>query len=157
MRPIAHAVLLVPVLFSTVLCTQVCAQETEPRAVAIVVGATSRVPPLEVETLRDLFLRRRTLLDDGARAVPINLPVGESVRERFSTLVLGRRPAELSAYWDRLYYEGIRPPIVLPSAEAVRRYLQVEEHAIGYLDPRDVDQSVRVIAVFPAPRPAPSR
>ena len=72
----------------------------------VVVGASSRIRSLDADTVRDLFLRRRTLLSDGARAVPINLPVGSGVRERFSVLVLGRKPADLSAYWDRLYFDA---------------------------------------------------
>jgi len=155
MRPLALGLLFVV----TALAAAARAQERDA-SVAVVVSASSKVGALEMETLRDLFLRRRTLLPDGARAVPINLPVGHHARERFSLLVLGRRPAELSAYWDRLYYEGVRPPIVLPSAEAVRRYLQVDALAIGYLSADEVDASMRVIVVFPtgAARPeAPSR
>jgi len=53
----------------------------------------------------------RTRFPDGARAVPINLPVGDEVRERFSTLALGRKPAELSACWgDSVSTEFARPP-----------------------------------------------
>ena len=125
------------------------AQEREAISVAVVVGVSSRIPALDADTVRDLFLRRRTLLPDGARAVPINLPVGNDARERFSALVLGRKPADLTAYWDRLYFDGVRPPIVLPSAEAVRRYVQVDERAIGYLAVDEVDETVRVIVVFP--------
>jgi hypothetical protein len=157
MRRIAHDCLLMSALLVAGACAQVYAEEGKAGSVAVVVGANSRIPPMDVETLRDLFLRRRTLLADGARAVPINLPVGDPVRERFSTLVLERKPAELSVYWERLYYEGIRPPIVLSSPEAVRRYLQVEPRAIGYLDPHDVDASVRVLVVFPTPVPSTRR
>jgi hypothetical protein len=118
-------------------------------SVAVVVGAGSAIRELDTEAIRDLFLRRRTLIVDGARIVPVNLPVGDAARDRFSVAVLGRRPAELQVYWDRLYFDGIRPPIVLPSAEALRRYLQVDVHAIGYLVPEEIGEGLRVIAVFP--------
>ena len=150
MRRIARALVVVCLAFAAPLR----AQDRAAAVVAVVVGANSTIVSLDADSLRDLFLRRRTLAVAGAQAVPVNLPVGDAVRERFSTLVLGRRPAELSGYWDRLYYEGVRPPIVLPSAEAVRRYLQVNALAIGYLDPQQVEAGVRVIALFP---PEPSR
>ena len=132
------------------------AEERPTAPVAVVVGVSSHVTSIDADTLRDLFLRRRLLLEDGAKAVPINLPVGDALRERFSILVLGRKPAELSAYWDRLYFDGVRPPIVLPSAEAVRRYLQIDPHAIGYLAPEAVDATLRVLVVFPAGGQAPT-
>ncbi|MBI5506224.1 MAG: hypothetical protein HY899_15620 [Deltaproteobacteria bacterium] len=125
------------------------AGEVEPPSVAVVVNHDSTLRSLDAEVLRDLYLRRRVLIADGSRVVPVNLPADDPLRLRFSQLVLGRRPAELSGYWDRLYYEGVRPPIVLPSAEAIRRYLHADLRAIGYLAEEEVDSSLRVIAVFP--------
>jgi len=118
-------------------------------SIAIVVNLRSELTDLDVEALRDLYLRRRALLANGKSVVPVNLPADDPSRLRFSQLVLGRLPAELSGYWDRLYYEGVRPPIVLPSAEAVRRYLHADPTAVGYLFEDEVNESLRVIAVFP--------
>lgn len=138
-------------LIASVPATAGAADAAAPE-VAVVVAAASEIHRIETAELRDLFLRRRTLLEDGRRAVPINLPVGMAARDTFSAEVLGRSPGELASYWDRLYYEGLRPPIVLPSADAVRAYLQADERAVGYLLRADVDESVRVLLTLPAAR-----
>src|SRR5262249_15501255 len=55
---------------------------------------------------------------------------------------------DLIAYWNDRYFEGVTPPIVLPSAAAVVAYLNVEPGAIGYLAIADVDTSCRVLLVI---------
>jgi len=132
-------------------------QGPDPVALVVVVAVSSGIKALDVDTLREIYLHRRTLLADGSRAVPINLPVGNPARDGFSMQVLGRPPAALAAYWDRLYYEGRRPPIVVSSPDAVRRYLQADGRALGYLPETDVDDTVRVLLVLPSPKRDSSR
>ena len=80
-----------------------------------------------------------------------NLPATSPVRETFSKRVLGRAPQDLASYWDRRYFDGIRPPLVLQTAEAVCAYVGVEPNAIGYLPLGDVDpEACRVVLVLRA-------
>ncbi len=113
--------------------------------IAVVVGRDSVVAAVTQDTLRDVYLRRQRLWPDGLRAVPINLPAGNPVRERFSHIVLGRSPQELVSYWNARYFEGIMPPAVLSSAAAIRAYLNAEPGAIAYLAAEDVDDSCRTL------------
>jgi hypothetical protein len=126
------------------------ADPSDPGAIAVVVGVKSAVESVTLDTLRELYLRRRRVWPDGRRADPVNLPAGSPVREAFSRLVLGRAPRDLGSYWDRRYFEGIRPPLVLQTAEAVCAYVGVEPHAIGYLPLAGVDRAVcRIVLVLP--------
>jgi hypothetical protein len=125
------------------------AEEAAP-AMAVVVGRDSFVRAISRDELRELYLRRQRLWPNGTLAVPINLPAGHVLRERFSELVLGRSTRDLVAYWSARYFEGIRPPIVLPSAAAVRGYVAAEPAAIGYLPAADVDDGCRVLLTLPA-------
>ncbi len=113
--------------------------------VAVVVGRNSVVTSVSEDTLRDVYLRRQRLWPDGTRTVPVNWPAGNPVRERFSRSVLGRSTQELVPYWNARYFEGITPPIVLPSAEAIRAYLNAEPGSIAYLPASDVDQTCRTL------------
>jgi hypothetical protein len=127
------------------------AEPADPGAIAVVVGAKSAVESVTLDTLRELYLRRRRVWPDGRRADPVNLPADSPVRERFSKRVLGRGPQDLGSYWDRRWFEGIRPPLVLQTAEAVCAYVGVEPHAIGYLPLAGVDPALcRVVLVLPA-------
>ena len=109
--------------------------------IAVVVGATSRVEGVTLDTLRELYLRRRRVWPDGSRAIPVNLPADAPLRQTFSERVLGRLPRDLEGYWNRRYFEGIQPPLVLRTAEAVCAYVAVEPSAIGYVPLQEVDRS----------------
>jgi len=113
--------------------------------IAVVVGRHSIVDTVSQDTLRDVYLRRQLLWPAGVRAVPVNLPAGNPVRERFSRLVLGRSTRELVSYWNARYFEGIMPPAVLPSAAAIRAYLNAEPGSIAYLAAEDVDDTCRTL------------
>lgn len=127
------------------------AEPDDPPAIAVVVGTRSKLDSITPDTLRELYLRRRRVWADGSRADPVNLPADSPVRERFSKQVLGRAPQDLASYWDRRYFDGIRPPLVLRTGEAVCAYVGVEANAIGYLPLADVDPAAcRVVLVLPA-------
>lgn len=125
------------------------AAEPEAPAIAIVVGVGSPIRQVNVDTLRELYLRRQRLWSDGERAMPVNLPADDPVRIAFSKRVLGRLPGDLEAYWLRLYREGVQPPLVLKTSQAVCAYVAAENAAIGYVRPDEVDgKSCRVLLVL---------
>ena len=125
------------------------AAEPEVPAIAIVVGVGSPIRQVNVDTLRELYLRRQRLWSDGERAMPVNLPADDPVRIAFSKRVLGRLPGDLEAYWLRLYREGVQPPLVLKTSQAVCAYVAAENAAIGYVRPDEVDgKSCRVLLVL---------
>ena len=117
----------------------------EPPVIAVVVGKASVVTSISRDDLRELYLRRQRLWPNGTRAVPINLPPDHPARQRFSRLVLGRSPSDLVSYWNARYFEGIVPPMVVPSPAAVRAYLAAEADAIAYLPLSEVDDTCRVV------------
>ena len=119
-------------------------------SIAVVIGTKSDIGDVTLDTLRELYLRRRRVWPDGSRVIPVNLPVDSDVRQRFSKRVLGRLPQDLSSYWDRLYFDGIQPPVVLRTPEAVCAYVATEPKAIGYLPTKDVDtRTCRVLLTLP--------
>lgn len=118
-------------------------------AIVVVVGKDSPIRDVTRDTLRELYLRRQRLWPDGSRAIPVNLPADSPCRREFSGRVLGRLPNELVEYWNRLYFDGIRPPLVLRSAQAICAYLGTEPAALAYLPADAVDtEDCRVILVL---------
>lgn len=120
-----------------------------PGSIAVVVGKDSAVKAVTVDELRELYLRRQRLWPNGTRALPINLPADNPVRDRFSRLVLGRAPQDLVSYWNARYFEGITPPTVLTSPAAVSAYVARDPTAIGYLPLADVSDRCRVLLTLP--------
>ena len=126
------------------------AERAHADSIAVVIGARSEIAEVTLDTLRELYLRRRRVWPDGSRVIPVNLPADSDARQRFSKRVLGRLPQDLSAYWDRLYFDGIQPPVVLRTSEAVCAYLATEPKAIAYVPSHDVDtRACRVLFVLP--------
>jgi hypothetical protein len=128
--------------------TGLAAAAEQTTKIAVIVSKSSRVEHVSKDDLRELYLRRRRLWDDGERALPVNLPAGNPVRERFSRLVLGRSSEDLVAYWNGRYFEGITPPAVLPTPTAVRAYIADEPNAIGYVPADEAGTECRVVMVL---------
>ena len=119
--------------------------------IAVVVGHGSDVRDVTLDTLRELYLRRRRVWPSGNRVIPVNLPADTEVRATFSKRVLGRSPDDLAGYWNRRYFEGVQPPLVLQTPQAVCAYVAVERDAIGYVPLDEVDRAAcRVVLVIPA-------
>jgi ABC-type phosphate transport system substrate-binding protein len=111
----------------------------------VVIVHPSRTDTLGLSDLAGIYLRKRRLWYDGAPIVPLNREAGSAARETFSVRVLGSDSTHLASYWNDAYFNGIFPPAVLSSSAAVKRYVASEPQAIGYIDPADVDDSVRVV------------
>jgi hypothetical protein len=114
--------------------------------IVVVVGTSSPIRDVTVDGLREVYLRRRRIWPDGTPSLPVNLPADHPVRRAFSRRVLGRLPEDLASHWGRLAFDGVRPPPVLQTAQAVCAYVAVEPTAIGYVPLIAVDAaSCRVL------------
>jgi len=129
------------------------AADHEPPAgtIAVIVGSGSLVKNVTKVSLREIYLRRQRLWPDGTGVIPVNLPPTDPVRDEFSKLVLGRATHDMVAYWNGRYFEGITPPQVLPSAAAIRRFLEVEPGAIAYVPIAEVGDGCRTLLVLDLP------
>lgn len=125
------------------------AQEPGAGEIAVVVGSESVVRAVSRDELREIYLRRQRLWPNGTLVVPVNLPAGHRLRDVFSRAILGRGVRDLVTYWNARYFEGIRPPIVLPSGAAVCAYVAAEPTAIGYLPADEADATCRVVLRLP--------
>lgn len=129
------------------------ARAREP-ALAVIVHPSREDTPTRSDLAR-IFLQRRRFWRDGAPIVPLNREPGSAARETFSMRILGADSAHFSAYWNAQYFHGVFPPAVLSSSSAVKRYVASDPQAIGYVDPADVDPSVRVVLTLESGGEAP--
>jgi hypothetical protein len=120
--------------------------------IAVVVGVSSDVRRVDVDVLREIYLRRQRVWPSGRRVMPVNLPPDHPLRDAFSRRVLGQETRDLVGYWNRRYLDGVQPPLVLKSARAVCAYVAVEPDAIGYVPAGEVDPAAcRVLLALPGP------
>ncbi len=126
---------------------------------AVIVHA-DRVVDMDLEAIAQIYLKRRRFWTGGDPIVPINREAGSAARQLFSRRVLRLDTTQLGIYWNREYFRGVLPPATLASDEAIRRFVADDRRAIGYVDARVLDDSVRVVLSFeaiPLPEPIPSK
>lgn len=112
--------------------------------VAVVVAANAPGANLATLDLALIFRRKKQYIG-ATRAQPVNLPAQHPLRRWFSQQLLHKTPEELEDYWRDMYYNGISPPFVLASEEAVLRFVASTPGAVGYVSPCAVDRRVTVV------------
>jgi ABC-type phosphate transport system substrate-binding protein len=120
--------------------------------IAIIVNA-SRAAELDVDEIAQIYLKKRRFWRDGTPILPVNRNSDAETREHFDHMVFGGSERRLTEYWNRAYFSGVLPPATLASDEAVRRFIESEPRAIGYVRAITVDDSVRVVLILDAEAP----
>jgi len=113
--------------------------------VLAVIASPSRSDKLDRTDVARIYLRTRRFWSDGSPIVPLNLEAESPTRVAFTSRVFSLDPEHLAAHWNAQYFNGIFPPTVLTTAAAVKRYVAADPRAIGYIDLRDIDDTVRVV------------
>jgi len=118
-----------------------------PRAeVVVVVASNSPVETLSADEIATIFLGKTASYPNGLPAVPVDQPEGARVREEFYSRITGKTAAQLKAYWSRIIFSGRgEPPRQAGDSAGVKKVLQSNPNAIGYIDPSSIDAAVKVI------------
>ena len=115
--------------------------------VVAVVSAKSPVISLNADQVADIFLGKTSRFPDGSQAVPIDLGEDSPARDRFYAQYTGKSPAQVKAHWSKIIFTGRgQPPRQANSSLEAKKLIADNPNAIGYIDPSQVDNSVRVLA-----------
>lgn len=125
------------------------ANATEP--LTIVTIADSPIVTLSLENLKLIYLRKTLLDQTGKRWIPLNLPPSSELRRAFSMALFGLLPEDQEDYWNDQYFQGISPPEVMASEEAVLRFIAITPGAIGYVHKQKADNRVKILKVITPP------
>ena len=118
----------------------------------VVTGSAPIDLALDRSLLRDIFLKRVVIDRAGTALVPLNMPPEHPLRAAFSKALLGKAPDALQRFWNERYFQGVSPPYVVRSQEAMLRFVAETPGALGYVASCRADTRVRVIAELPVPR-----
>jgi len=111
----------------------------------IVVAKDSSIMQINIRQLEHIYRRKTRINKQGERWVPINLGVKNALRQAFSEKLFKQRPEEMEGFWNIQYFNGIMPPYVVSSNEAVLRFVSSTPNAIGYIHNCYLDNRVRVL------------
>ena len=95
--------------------------------------------------IANIFLREQLINQQGKRWIPVNLGSHHPLRKIFSERLLDQYPEELENYWNIKYFQGISPPYVVNSQEAMLRFVTTTPNAIGYISSCFKNNHVKVI------------
>jgi len=114
--------------------------------VVAVVSARSPIAALSRSQVADIFLGKASHFPDGALAAPIDQAEGSSMRDEFYERIVGKSAAQIKAYWSKIIFTGRgQPPPTVANDDEMKRRIRENPAAIGYIDRRFVDDSVRIV------------
>lgn len=108
--------------------------------VVLIVSAHSGLAP-SVEQVCQAFLGKIKT------PTPINLSEKNPTRDEFYSKACKKEPAQVRAMWGKLIFTGTgTPPKEVDSGSEMRKSVAADPNSVGYLDKKDVDGSVKIVA-----------
>lgn len=123
--------------------------DTPPAGFKVI--ANLRVPGAHIprDTLARVFLGQVSRWGDGSLIEPIDLSSTSTVRQAFSTAVLGMPVEAVRNHWLRLMLSGgRRPPMTRESDAEVIAFVAANPGAVGYVSEKaEIPRTVHVVEV----------
>jgi hypothetical protein len=133
---------LIPMLMLLVLLS---VSSAKADVLLVITHRDSSAEQLSIKELKNIFRRKNLVNSQGLRWVPLNLTASDPLRRAFSQKVFEMQPEEMEGYWNEQYFQGVMPPYVVNSEEAVLRFIASMPGAIGYILPCHLDKRVQVL------------
>lgn len=112
---------------------------------SIVVIGHGTLPKADLSTLQRLYTGRVTAINQQT-AIPINLPVGDPLRQQFLNVIMRQSEEQYTGYWlVRRYVGKGAPPSELATFEEVVKYVISTPGAVGYVPASKVPPGGNVI------------
>ncbi len=113
---------------------------------AVIIHRESPVRDLSIATLRRLYLGQTTTFSNGERVILLECT---PLQQGFYQKALGMSPELVHRHWIGLVFQGedATPPQPMRDAEATKRFVTEHPGAIGFVELRAVDATVRVVTI----------
>ena len=105
--------------------------------IAVIANKNFPVSNLNESEIRKVFLKKKMFIKD-KKVIPVNLKNNSQIRQLFQKYILKMDNEEYNLYWNEKYFNGIKPPIVMSSQEAVIKFVKNIDNAIGYVELKKV-------------------
>jgi ABC-type phosphate transport system substrate-binding protein len=128
------------------LATGLFLAHTTMAQIAIVAGVKSTTTALTREQVSALFLGKSTQLPGAGIPVLIDQLESVDARQIFYAKVTEKTPAQVKAVWSRLVFSGKgSPPKEVANSAEVKKLVNANPDAIGYIEKSAVDATVKVL------------
>lgn len=113
--------------------------------IAVIVANDTPDFVIDTAMLRNIYLKKILIDENGQPYIPINLPPDDPLRRSLTETLFKKSTQQLQDYWNQRYFHGITPPYVLHSQEAVVQFVAKTPGAIGYIAACRLDNRVKPV------------
>ena len=119
-------------------------------ALAIIVNPANNMAGITAEQAADIYLGKVGIFPNGQRVTPIDQDANSPARRKFYSVVVKKEGSALKVYWSKLLFTGKgQPPREIGGDADVKSWVATNPDAIGYVDGKFVDKSVKVLLIIP--------
>jgi ABC-type phosphate transport system substrate-binding protein len=119
-------------------------------ALAIIVHPNNNLSGISADEAADIYLAKAGVFANGKRAIPVDQISTSPARKKFYSAVIKKDDSTLKVYWSKLLFTGkANPPREIGDDAAVKSWVATNPDAIGYVDGKFVDSSVKVLLIIP--------
>ncbi len=116
--------------------------------IAVIVNSANSATINESDISR-IFLGKIKKFSTGDKVTIVNLKFKQATRNEFEEKALKKSASQVKAYWAKLMFSGKgKPPKEFASDKEILSFVMANPGAIGYIDEKSVDSSVKVIKTF---------
>lgn len=120
----------------------------EDKGYRVIVNASNPVTSMRRGDLSEIFLKKAAKFPDGHGALPIDLMVNSSARERFSLDIHKKSSEAVDSYWAQLLFSGRGVPPAKRSENDALEFVRTNPNGIGYVSAGAAIDGVKVVKII---------
>jgi ABC-type phosphate transport system substrate-binding protein len=118
--------------------------------IAIIAHPGNPLAGITQDQLARIYLGKTREFPNGMPVSALDLREGNPTRNKFYKIVADKDESALKAYWSKLLFTGkAQPPQEMSDDEAVKEWVSKNPDALGYVDGKVLDKSVKVLLILP--------
>ena len=119
-------------------------------ALAVIVHPSNSMSGISADQAADIYLAKVSVFPNGMRAIPVDQASSNAARKKFYSAVIKKDESALRVYWSKLLFTGkAQPPRDIGDDADVKSWVAANPDAIGYVDGKFVDSTVKVLLILP--------
>ena len=117
--------------------------------IAVITNPGVKEIGLSKDKIADIYMGKIKTYSNGTRVQPVDQAANSPIRDRFYKAIVGMSDSEVNRYWSKLKFTGKgKPPKNVNGDEAVKNWVASNPGAIGYIDGKYLDKSVKVVLII---------
>ena len=119
-------------------------------SIAIITSTDNRGIGITKDEISNVYLGNSGTYGSGVTATPVDQKSGSAIRKKFLKAVTGKSEQEFTRHWSTRRFSGKgKPPKQLSGDTAVKRWVSENPGAIGYINGKSMDKTVKLLLIIP--------